>query len=156
MDWVGYAKSTFGANNFFSSKLNKIRVQLIMTSQQTIATCATWWPAPVWPTSMDTGWQYGLDPFLIIFLNPFVCFFVPTFNYPVLTLLFQRGLQYLLVHAVRQDPSIWELQQILKSIPWKCTYFNKTSQELRMLSNATLNCQVAKIVMNSSSQLSEL
>ena len=32
----------------------------------------------------------------------------------------------------------------------------KTSQELRMLSNATLNCQVAKIVMNSGSQLSEL
>ena len=33
---------------------------------------------------------------------------------------------------------------------------NKTSQELRMLSNVTLNCQVAKIVMNSCSQLSEL
>ena len=32
----------------------------------------------------------------------------------------------------------------------------KTSQELRMLSNVTLNCQVAKIVMNSGSQLSEL
>ena len=33
---------------------------------------------------------------------------------------------------------------------------SKTSQELRMLSNVTLNCQVAKIVMNSGSQLSEL
>ena len=32
----------------------------------------------------------------------------------------------------------------------------KTSQELRMLSNVTLNCQVAKIVINSGSQLSEL
>ena len=33
----------------------------------------------------------------------------------------------------------------------------KTSQEeLQMLSNVTLNCQVTKIVMNSSSQLSEL
>ena len=32
----------------------------------------------------------------------------------------------------------------------------KASQELRMLSNVTLNCQVAKIVMNSGSQLSEL
>ena len=32
----------------------------------------------------------------------------------------------------------------------------KTSQELRMLSNVTLNCKVAKIVMNSGSQLSEL
>ena len=32
----------------------------------------------------------------------------------------------------------------------------KTSQELRMLSRVTLNCQVTKIVMNSSSQLSEM
>ena len=32
----------------------------------------------------------------------------------------------------------------------------KTSQELRMLSNVTLNCQVAKIVMNSDSQWSKL
>ena len=31
----------------------------------------------------------------------------------------------------------------------------KTSQELRMLSSVTLNCQVTKIVMNSGSQLSE-
>ena len=29
----------------------------------------------------------------------------------------------------------------------------KTSQELRMLSSVTLNCQVTKIVMDSSSQL---
>ena len=33
---------------------------------------------------------------------------------------------------------------------------NKTSQELRMLSIVTINCQVTKIVMNSGSQLSEL
>ena len=32
----------------------------------------------------------------------------------------------------------------------------KTSQELRMLSSVTLNCQVTKIIMNSGSQLSEL
>ena len=32
----------------------------------------------------------------------------------------------------------------------------KTSQELRMLSSVTLNCQVTKIVMDSGSQLSEL
>ena len=31
----------------------------------------------------------------------------------------------------------------------------KTSQELRMLSTVTLNCWVTKIVMHSSSQLSE-
>ena len=34
--------------------------------------------------------------------------------------------------------------------------WNKTSQELRMLSSVTLNCQVTKIVMNSGSQLSEM
>ena len=32
----------------------------------------------------------------------------------------------------------------------------KTSQELRMLSSVTINCQVTKIVMNLGSQLSEL
>ena len=32
----------------------------------------------------------------------------------------------------------------------------ETSQELRMLSSVTLDCQVTKIVMNSGSQLSEL
>ena len=36
------------------------------------------------------------------------------------------------------------------------TFFNKTSQELRMLSSVTINCQITKIVMNSGSQLSEL
>ena len=34
--------------------------------------------------------------------------------------------------------------------------YNKTSQELRMLSSVTINCQITKIVMNSGSQLSEL
>ena len=33
---------------------------------------------------------------------------------------------------------------------------DKTSQELRMLSSVTINCQITKIVMNSGSQLSEL
>ena len=32
----------------------------------------------------------------------------------------------------------------------------KTSQELRMLSSVTINCQITKIVMKSGSQLSEL
>ena len=32
----------------------------------------------------------------------------------------------------------------------------QTSQELRMLSSVTINCQITKIVMNSGSQLSEL
>ena len=36
------------------------------------------------------------------------------------------------------------------------TYIFKTSQELRMLSSVTLNCQTTEIVMNSGSQLSEL
>ena len=34
--------------------------------------------------------------------------------------------------------------------------FQQTSQELRMLSSVTINCQITKIVMNSGSQLSEL
>ena len=34
--------------------------------------------------------------------------------------------------------------------------FKETSQELRMLSSVTLNCQVTKILMNSGSQLPEL
>ena len=33
---------------------------------------------------------------------------------------------------------------------------HQTSQELRMLSSVTINCQVTKIVMNSGSQLSVL
>ena len=37
-----------------------------------------------------------------------------------------------------------------------CVNCDKTSQELRMLSSVTINCQVPKIVMNSDSQLSEL
>ena len=37
-----------------------------------------------------------------------------------------------------------------------CESMKKKSQELPMLSNVTLNCQVAKIVMNSGSQSSEL
>ena len=35
-------------------------------------------------------------------------------------------------------------------------YSHKTSQELRMLSSVTINCQVRKIVMNPGSQLSVL
>ena len=33
---------------------------------------------------------------------------------------------------------------------------NETSQELRMLSSVTINCQITKIVMNSGSQLTVL
>ena len=44
-------------------------------------------------------------------------------------------------------------------IIWKYTFLHvyiKTSQELRMLSSVTINCQVTKIVMNPGSQLSVL
>ena len=44
----------------------------------------------------------------------------------------------------------------LKIVRYTQHFLFKTSQELRMLSNVTLNCQVAKIVMYSGSQLSEL
>ena len=40
--------------------------------------------------------------------------------------------------------------------PCNFKYLTKTSQELRMLSNVTLNCQVTKIVIYSDFQLSEL
>ena len=39
---------------------------------------------------------------------------------------------------------------------WSIIFVLKTSQELRMLSSVTINCQVTKIVMNSGSQLSEM
>ena len=35
-------------------------------------------------------------------------------------------------------------------------FLQKTSQELRMLSSVTINCQITKIAMHSGSQLSEL
>ena len=38
----------------------------------------------------------------------------------------------------------------------RTVYCSVTSQELRMLSSVTINCQLTKIVMNSGSQLSEL
>ena len=39
---------------------------------------------------------------------------------------------------------------------WNQVFMEETSQELRMLSSVTINCQITKIVMNSGSQLSEL
>ena len=48
---------------------------------------------------------------------------------------------------ISADPFIIEIREALR---------NKTSQELRMLSSVTINCQITKIVMNSGSQLSEL
>ena len=45
----------------------------------------------------------------------------------------------------------------LYSLPRECIdIYVETSQELRMLSSVTINCQITKIVMNSGSQLSEL
>ena len=38
----------------------------------------------------------------------------------------------------------------------KYEVYTKTSQELQMLSSVTINCQVAKIVINPGSQLSVL
>ena len=48
------------------------------------------------------------------------------------------------------------LHQILRSENPARLVIYKTSQELRMLSSVTINCQITKIVMNSGSQLSEL
>ena len=51
-----------------------------------------------------------------------------------------------------QPPEVWNLrlEAELKLMEYK------TSQELRMPSSVTINCQITKIVMNSGSQLSEI
>ena len=46
--------------------------------------------------------------------------------------------------------------QSFKKLQLDFDNLKKTSQEFRMLSSVTINCQVTKIVMNSGSQLSEL
>ena len=49
--------------------------------------------------------------------------------------------------------------ELYKSLPlskYQMMEKMQTSQELRMLSSVTLNCQVTKIVMNSGSQLSDI
>jgi len=46
-----------------------------------------------------------------------------------------------------EKPIPFQVQTAQRNIPLK------TSQELRMLSSVTLDCQVTKIVMNSGSQL---
>ena len=62
-DVFGHSHSTVSfdtiifLNMIFLIKI-KIRARLITTSQQTTATCATWWLALAWPTSADTGWQW--------------------------------------------------------------------------------------------------
>ena len=48
------------------------------------------------------------------------------------------------------------LQRADKAVDYHDGTLKKTSQELRMLSSVTINCQITKIVMNSGSQLSEL
>jgi len=60
--------------------------------------------------------------------------------------------------------SYYNIISIHLSVQWSSVYecctrivgFLKTSQELRMLSSVTLNCQVTQIVMNSGSLLSKL
>ena len=56
--------------------------------------------------------------------------------------------------AVSNGNYSWKFSNILHEITSKPGLKGKTSQELRMLSRVTLNCQVTKIVMNSGSQLS--
>ena len=59
------------------------------------------------------------------------------------------SLTHFFLYAVKVLLENTQYQEILIKL-------NKTSQELRMLSSVTINCQVTKIVMNSGSQLSEL
>ena len=48
---------------------------------------------------------------------------------------------------------IYPDEMVILGDPVTMNMFNETSQELRMLSSVTLDCQVTKIVMNSGSQL---
>ena len=60
--------------------------------------------------------------------------------------------------CVASEKLCW-VNSILSCFLWEacqCYYVSKTSQELRMLSSVTINCQITKIVMISGSQLSEL
>ena len=74
-----------------------------------------------------------------------------------------RKLKVVLIYTYGSTPQV--LFSISQSVAFlsqwrrreKSTYTGKkTSQELRMLSSVTINCQITKIVMNSGSQLSEL
>ena len=69
--------------------------------------------------------------------------------------------------TLSEDKLLENTQQIVKSntqpnLPMSCTILrdrnsiHKTSQELRMLSSVTLNCQVTNIVIDLVSQLSEM
>ena len=60
-------------------------------------------------------------------------------------------------HSYREDISLSASKKGTHSMKNQVhDSFDKTLQELRMLSNGILNCQVTKIVLNSGSQLSEL
>ena len=63
-----------------------------------------------------------------------------------------------LLHQRNRPHPLWETDQLGGCLG--CSnlgeLLHKTSQELRMLSSVTINCQITKIVMNSGSQLSEL
>ena len=63
------------------------------------------------------------------------------------------------IGKVGDSPFYWANILIFQSKHFKANLFlfmTKPSQELRMLSSFTINCQVTKIVMNSGSQLSEV
>ena len=55
------------------------------------------------------------------------------------------------LHAKKKTARLWVTFAVVFIV-----VLAKTSQELRMLSSVTINCQITKIVMNSGSQLSEL
>ena len=56
--------------------------------------------------------------------------------------------------SISRSKVFWKLLHIYQQK--RKIFISKTSQELRMLSSVTINCQVTKIVMNSGSQLSVL
>ena len=64
------------------------------------------------------------------------------------------------IYNFTKFPATWLTLKVWLTHSEHFLFFNpsltKTSQELRMLSSVTINCQITKIVMVSGSQLSEL
>ena len=96
--------------------------------------------------------------FLFVFLHFCVCVFVLLYlSLSVVTSLFQINclLSLIPVDSGCTQDTLFEVQKLQTfvfrvNVFWIC---HKTSQELRILSTVTLDCQVIKIVMSSGSQL---
>ena len=95
-----------------------------------------WTKTTKFSTNMNLSRRYHLNIKLSTFIGP--------------------SLKIQLPFLVQQNLELQLPSELLQTYFYSLPFLVQTSQELRMLFNVTLNCQVAKIVMNSGSQLSEL